>query len=582
MAQLNDLIVNGNTRFLNSAYGNLVGWAASALYAPASSHNHDYKLSAGTAALSISGGISLSANGSNISITSGDHKILISAKNNWTANAKNVAGYVTGPSAGNLVWKTDANGNPGWNSESFQATAVRTQTAANGSAYSATTAMFSGASAKTALKAGEAISATYAFSSYYNFGSNLYSNSAYNFTGNQTDSDFEVIPWTALNSGTNAIAYLRNVVLGKNNIAYKRNELVFRNNINVTETFEPDPNASNPFILMGNWNTAAGGGTCIGVKGSAWNGGVTLGVARRESPALAYNCALAIKGSAWDGSFSLGKSTANSGSFSLGSGNSANSDSFSLGSGNSASLNSLAFGINNKANTASLSFGTGNSASIHSLAFGTNNSATNYSMANGLSSKADQCGFSLGYKTSAYTNSIAVGSAALATNNSIAVGEYVTASLGGATFGKYNLRGNGLLVIGNGTSTQRSDILFVDSTQVSASKLNTPVLKNERFEHNVYTDAKYNAGAASALKEMWANLPQSSYKFAYTNNGIEYTYLLSKSPSATSSRYWGTILAWTYEDKWPKILRYKSSAWQSNDWEKICVPKVENNVLIFG
>lgn len=570
MAQLNDLIVNGNTRFLNSAYGNLVGSAASALYAPTNSHNHDYKLSAGTAALSISGGISLSANGSNISITSGDHKILISAKNDWTANALNIAGYVAAPTSANKnqVWKTDDKGNPAWRTDStvYQATGVMTQDSNNTSSYKNTTAMFSGASAKSALKAGEAISATYAFSSYYNFGSNIWYNSAYNFTGN-ADSAYSEIPWTALNSDTNASAYLRNVVLGKNNIAYKRQNN-FNYNINVTEHFETDV-PSNPFILMGNWNTAAGGGTCIGVKGSAWNGGVTLGVARRESPALAYNCALAIKGSAWNGSFSLGKSTANSGSF-------------SLGSGNSASLTSLAFGTNNKANNESLAFGSGNSASEKSLTFGINNSATNYSMANGTNSKANNYGFSLGYNTTADTNSIAVGTNVVATNKSIAVGEYVTASTGGAAFGKYNAKTNGLLVIGNGTSTKHSDILFVDSTQVSASKLNTPVLKNERFEHNLETAAKYNAGAASALKDMWANLPQNSYKFAYTNDGTEYTYLLSKSPSATSGRYWGTILAWTYDNTWPKILRYKSSAWQSNDWEKICVPKVENNVLIFG
>lgn len=63
------------------------------------------------------------ASGTNTTVTYTDaNTITISSTdtNTWNANALNVAGYVAAPSAGtaNLVWKTDASGNPAWRADS--------------------------------------------------------------------------------------------------------------------------------------------------------------------------------------------------------------------------------------------------------------------------------------------------------------------------------------------------------------------------------------------------------------------------------------------------------------------------------
>ena len=156
MAQLNDLIVNGYTRFLNSAYGNLNGSATSALCAanatnastaatatkaldsdklggtaaanfaltggtytaanglsarsavsagsatyatsagaaPVASHDHAYKLSGNGTALNVSAGINLKPNG-NIAISTAANTINISAKDTTytTLNSINTAQY---------------------------------------------------------------------------------------------------------------------------------------------------------------------------------------------------------------------------------------------------------------------------------------------------------------------------------------------------------------------------------------------------------------------------------------------------------------------------------------------------------
>lgn len=79
--------------------------------------------------------------GTNVTITPAtDGNITISSTdtNTWNANALNVAGYVAAPSGAtaNLVWKTDASGNPAW-----RADADTTYT--NGTGLSLTTGTFS-------------------------------------------------------------------------------------------------------------------------------------------------------------------------------------------------------------------------------------------------------------------------------------------------------------------------------------------------------------------------------------------------------------------------------------------------------
>ena len=61
-------------------------------------------------------GYTTSGNNYAVKLNNGQMYVTVPWANTWTANALNVAGYVAAPSAttANKVWKTDANGNPGW------------------------------------------------------------------------------------------------------------------------------------------------------------------------------------------------------------------------------------------------------------------------------------------------------------------------------------------------------------------------------------------------------------------------------------------------------------------------------------
>ena len=66
--------------------------------------------------LSNSGGTVLILGSGSVTAAQSGNTIMLTGVNTWVANAVTVAGYVAAPAAtdANLVWKTDANGNPAW------------------------------------------------------------------------------------------------------------------------------------------------------------------------------------------------------------------------------------------------------------------------------------------------------------------------------------------------------------------------------------------------------------------------------------------------------------------------------------
>ncbi len=67
--------------------------------------------------LSNSGGtVKIIGDGTVVTASQTGNTIMLTGINTWVANSLNVAGYVAAPAAtdANLVWKTDANGNPAW------------------------------------------------------------------------------------------------------------------------------------------------------------------------------------------------------------------------------------------------------------------------------------------------------------------------------------------------------------------------------------------------------------------------------------------------------------------------------------
>ena len=84
--------------------------------------------------LSASGGTVLVLGAGSVTAAQSGNTITLTGINTWIANAVTIAGYVAAPAAtdANLVWKTDANGNPAWRADADTDTgAVSISTAVN-------------------------------------------------------------------------------------------------------------------------------------------------------------------------------------------------------------------------------------------------------------------------------------------------------------------------------------------------------------------------------------------------------------------------------------------------------------------
>lgn len=71
---------------------------------------------------------------------------------------------------------------------------------------------------------------------------------------------------------------------------------------------------------------------------------------------------------------------------------------------------------------------------------------------------------------------------------------------------------------------------------------------------------------AATVKTYFLNtdkVPNSNMTAVYCNSGTEYAHIFSRTNN------WGSVIRWTYSNKYMWILRYSSGAWQSDDFEKM-------------
>ena len=101
-------------------------------------------------------------------------------------------------------------------------------------------------------------------------------------------------------------------------------------------------------------------------------------------------------------------------------------------------------------------------ANYVSLAEGLNSSAINTAMAQGYNNSAYTNSFAQGTMNTAYDMSIAQGSGNSAYNTSQAFGKGLMVANTGMAIGQYNKTESAAFVIGNGTSSQRSDLFSID------------------------------------------------------------------------------------------------------------------------
>lgn len=101
-------------------------------------------------------------------------------------------------------------------------------------------------------------------------------------------------------------------------------------------------------------------------------------------------------------------------------------------------------------------------ANYVSLAEGLNSSAINTAMAQGYNNSAYTNSFAQGTMNTAYYMSIAQGSGNSAYNTSQAFGKGLMVANTGMAIGQYNKTESAAFVIGNGTSSQRSDLFSID------------------------------------------------------------------------------------------------------------------------
>lgn len=122
----------------------------------------------------------------------------------------------------------------------------------------------------------------------------------------------------------------------------------------------------------------------------------------------------------------------------------------------------FAQGYANSAVDRSFAQGQWNDAKYVSLAEGLNSTAICTAMTQGYNNSAHTNSFAQGTRNSAYDMSIAQGSGNSAYNTSQAFGEGLRVANTGMAIGKYNKTESAAFVIGNGTSSRRSDLFSID------------------------------------------------------------------------------------------------------------------------
>lgn len=207
--------------------------------------------------------------------------------------------------------------------------------------------------------------------------------------------------------------------------------------------------ASNLSFAQGEVNSADHRGFVQGTRNSAYDASVAIGQgnsAERQSITIGeYNSA--AYASITVGNYNYAKNQ----SLSIGGGsNSASYNSLALGGGVRAFNQSLAVGGDTVASSDSFAQGGGIYASAQSLAQGGGVTAKDYSLAQGSSCSAYSGSIAQGGKTSASNFSQAFGLNNIMTDNGMAIGQYNKTSA------------NAAFVIGNGTSSTRSDLFTID------------------------------------------------------------------------------------------------------------------------
>lgn len=141
---------------------------------------------------------------------------------------------------------------------------------------------------------------------------------------------------------------------------------------------------------------------------------------------------------------------------------------------------------------------------------------------------------------------------------------YAVAKTAGVTAVTWDSTNNKLTRTINGTAAD-----VVTAAQIStALGLGTIASKAEN-DYMKFGGDDTNLGSgspAATAKTYWADTTKVSDNMItgyYNHSGTEYSLLFSKRST------YGTILKWTYNDTYIRILRIQSGTWKSDDWEKI-------------